>query len=450
MLAVESMQLDLNSMLGEARVVTDPAVCASLAVDGVTPKCVAYPSSDETVASVLKYAAEHDLAVIPCRNATKLGVGNAPHRYDIALSLKELNRVWHYEPADLTITVEAGMKFGDFQHFVSKQRLWLPLDPAGGSRASVGGILATNSTSTLRALFGAPRDMVLGMKIATTQGKLVKTGGRVVKNVAGYDLGKLLIGSYGTLGVIVEASLKLYPLPAARATYVLRAPTLDMARDLRRRILHSPLDPLRLTLLDAKAAALTRRGSRLETEGTDNEIWLEFGGSPRVIDRCERDLQDLGSQSAAPLQRWAGEVAEFFWGRISDPISWLSEVYHSLIVLKALLPIAATEDFMSLAQQEVGARTEEFALIAQPANGVIQLCLLQHTLQPGATEIVNRLRQSAEGLSGSLVVEKCPVELKQQTDVWGNTGDDFTVMRKVKAVWDPKGNLAAERLVGKL
>jgi glycolate oxidase FAD binding subunit len=207
-------------------VVTDPAACALLAVDGKVPNYVLYPDSAEKVAAVLRCAAENDLAVIPCRNGTKLATGSPPRRYDVALSLKEMTRVWHFEAADLTIGLEPGMKFGDFQEFIGRHGLWLPLDPRGGARASIGGIIAANAAGLLRQGFGGPRDMVLGLKIALTDGKIVKTGGRVVKNVAGYDLGKLMVGSYGSLGVIVEANLKLYPKPPERVTFAVRVSTL--------------------------------------------------------------------------------------------------------------------------------------------------------------------------------------------------------------------------------
>ncbi len=241
--AVESSRSELAALVGDARVVSDPVACAAFAVDGKVPTYVVYPSSAEQVAAVLKSCADHALAVIPCRNGTKLGIGNPPIRYDVALSLKDLNQVWYYEPADLTVSVEPGMKLADFQHFVGRHKLWLPLDPPGGERASLGGILAANASGPLRVAYGGPRDMVIGMKIATTEGKIVKTGGRVVKNVAGYDMGKLLIGSYGTLGVIVEASFKLYPLPAASATFVFAVDALHRARELRRSLQRSHLQP---------------------------------------------------------------------------------------------------------------------------------------------------------------------------------------------------------------
>src|SRR5208283_2789389 len=199
----------------------------------------------------------------------------------IALSLRDMKRVIHYEPADLTVSVEAGMRFGDFQNLIGQSGLWLPLDPRGGADSSIGGIIAASAAGPLRQGYGGPRDMVIGLKIATTDGRIAKTGGRVVKNVAGYDLGKLLTGSMGTLGVIVEACLKLFPKPPERATFTMRAGTLGIARDLRRGILRSPLDPMRLVLLDAQAKALLEDSTQ-PPERPDAELWIELGGSHRV------------------------------------------------------------------------------------------------------------------------------------------------------------------------
>jgi glycolate dehydrogenase FAD-binding subunit len=439
--AVESVRAELASLVGESRVMTDPTACAAVAVDGNVPSCVVYPPTAEQVAAVLHCASSHDLAVIPFRNGTKLSMGNPPRRYDLALSLKELNQVWHYEPADLTISAEPGMKFGDFQNFVGRQGLWLPLDPRGGAKASLGGIIAANEVGPLRQGFGGPRDMVLGLKIATAEGKLVKTGGRVVKNVAGYDLGKLLIGSFGTLGVIVEASLKLYPKPLERATFAFEVPTLDMARNLRRSILRSPVDALRLVLLDDSAIRLLQ-GVKSSGAQEGLELWMEVGGAHRVIERCERDLGQLARGVGAPMTRL--EEAEAAWDRTSNLPAWLQEEYRDVTVLKAALPIAAGEEFLSRAQQEAGAEHIPAAIFAQVGVGIVHVCLLEERLDG----LVTSLRNAAGNLGGSLAIEHCPTNLKARVDVWGEPSDDIDAMRRMKAAWDPKGILAPGRLVG--
>jgi glycolate oxidase FAD binding subunit len=444
-LAVDSVRADLAALVGQPQLQTDPALCADLAVDGKIPDCVVAPATPAQVAAVLRCAGEHQLALIPRCYGTKISTGNPPRGYDVALSLRDLRHVIHYEPADLTITVEAGMTFGEFQNLVGRDGLWLPLDPRGGGESSIGGIIAASATGPLRQGFGGPRDMVLGLKIATTDGKIAKTGGRVVKNVAGYDLGKLLTGSMGTLGVIVEASLKLFPKPPVRATFTLRAGTLGIARDLRRSILRSPLDAMRLVLLNSAATDLLGSSAEnLEKAGAD--LWIEFGGSHRVIERCIHELRQL---AAAVGAQWARhEQAEGVWERVSNLARWLQPKYPGVTVLKGALPVVASEEFLSRAQQEADAERISLASFAQVGVGIVHLCALQETRSANLAAWVTRLRQAARDLGGTLVIEQCPLDLKSQVDVWGESGDDIAAMRKLKSAWDPKEVLSPGRFVG--
>jgi glycolate oxidase FAD binding subunit len=286
--------------------------------------------------------------------------------------------------------------------------------------------------------------MVIGLKIATTDGKIAKTGGRVVKNVAGYDLGKLLTGSMGTLGVIVEASLKLFPRPPERATFALSIATLEIARELRRRILRSPLDPMRLVLLDASAAALMNDSVK-GPESDEMELWIEIGGSHRVIERCMLELRHLASAVGSTLAR--REDAEKAWERISNAARWLKPKYRDVTLLKASLPLAATEEFLSRAQLEASSEKIPLAGFALVGVGIVHLWALQEALGTNIGAWVARLRQAAKALGGSLVIEHCPTKLKGQVDVWGASGDDLGAMRKMKAAWDPQAVLSPGRFV---
>jgi glycolate oxidase FAD binding subunit len=443
-LAVDSMRTDLAALVGASRMDAGAAVCAPLEVDGAIPDVAVFPDKAEQVAAVLHFASEHRLALIPRGYGTKISLGTRPRRYDIALSVRELKRVIHYEPADLTIGVEAGMTLAEFQTLVGKNGLWLPLDPRGGAESSIGGIIAANAAGPLRQGFGGPRDMVIGLKIATTDGKIAKTGGRVVKNVAGYDLGKLLTGSMGTLGVIVEANLKLFPKPPERATFAIPVGSMDAARDLRRSILRSPLDPMRLLLLDATAVALVD-GAVKVPETPAAELWIELGGSHRVIERCMLELRHLASGVGATLAR--REDAELAWEKVSNLAHWLQPKYRDVTVLKVALPLAATEEFMRRARQAAESENISIAAFAQVGVGLLHLCVLQETLGSNTAAWVVRQRQAATELRGSLVIEHCPLDLKGQVDVWGAHGDDLEAMRKMKVAWDPQAVLSPGRFV---
>ncbi|MGD0123715.1 MAG: FAD-binding oxidoreductase [Terriglobia bacterium] len=443
--AADSAQMALAAILGESQVVSEPAACAAWAVGGKVPKYGVEPPTAECVAAVLKIAADHDLAVIPRGNGTQLDLGSPPSRYDLSVSLRKLNRVRHFEPADLTIGVEAGMKLGELQDFLGREGLWLPLDPRGGATATIGGILATNSTGPLRLRFGSARDMLLGIKVATTEGKLIKSGGRVVKNVAGYDLSKLFVGSFGTLGLIVEASFKLFPRPASRATWVLEPGTLGRARDLRGRILNSPLEPLRMVLLDSGAAGLFRQGMH---SGGEPELWIEAGGSPKILERHAKDLAEIG-RSMGIACRTMDELAEQqLWDQLINFERSLPALHSEVMIMKAALPIACSEQFLSLARQAAEGDGISIAGIAQPGVGIVHLGVWGVKLGEIAAPLVTNARKSAESLGGALVVEQYPAGFEGERDVWGAPGDLLPSMRGLKAVWDPRGILSPGRFVG--
>ncbi|MGH9453955.1 MAG: FAD-binding oxidoreductase [Terriglobia bacterium] len=435
-------------IVGARRVVTDPATCAAFSVDGMTPGAVIYPRTAEDVAAALSIASSWGLAVIPLRNMTKVDCGNPPSRYHIALCTKELNQVWHYEPDDLTISVEAGMKFGDLQHFLGRRGLWLPLDPAGGTRASIGGMLAANAAGPLRIRYGAPRDMVIGMKFATPGGKVIKTGGRVVKNVAGYDLSKLLIGSLGTLGVIVEASFKLFPLPPKRQTLVFSAARLEAFRELRQAILGSPLAPMRMVLLNAEARAIARDEPPAREPDSRHELWVEVGGSTSVLRRSAQILSDFGAHAGCQPDRLDEPASCECWNRIADYTLWKPEPGSDRVILKAALPIARSEEFLQSAYEESEHEECRLASFAQTGTGAVLLCILTARNETRMASFVSSLRATATRLGGAVTIASGPPALKRQVDSWGLPAADLTAMRKVKQTLDPGGILSPGRFVG--
>jgi len=445
-----AIQTEFASIAGDGRASAEPDARAAFAIDGVRPGCVLYPATAGQVAEMLKCAAARGLAVIPCGNGTKLGVGAPPSRYDVALCLRDLNRATYYEPDDLVVSVEPGMTIGALQQMLAERRLWLPLDPAGGDRATVGGILAANSAGPLRLRYGGPRDMVLGMKIATAEAKIIKTGGRVVKNVAGYDLAKLMIGSYGTLGVIVEATFKLHPRVAPRRTWAIELKSLAAGREFRRRLLGSPLRPLRAVLLNAVARALLEPG-RADRGNTQAAIRIEAGGSERVLARYQAELDGLASGVDATMGRMEDSVAARMWDRVTDFGNWFMREGAAACVFRAALPIAAAGEFLERAEAEAQRDSWHLSGAVQLGVGVVEIGLSDApNPEPPSPTMVEKLRHAAAELGGSMVVTHCPDHLKQGIDVWGAPGDDFETMRSLKAAWDSKSVLAPGRFVAGL
>ena len=200
----------LRGIVGPPHVLTG-VDCGPYVVDGRSPEAVAFPGSKEEVAAVVLAAAEAEMPVTPWGGGTKMGIGAPPQRWGLVLALKRLNRLLEHEPGDLTATVEAGMTLGALQRELGGRGQWLSLDPAHPDEATLGGILSSNAAGPRRHLYGSCRDLLIGVTVVTAAGALVKGGGKVVKNVAGYDLPKLFIGAFGTLGVVVEATVKLRP-----------------------------------------------------------------------------------------------------------------------------------------------------------------------------------------------------------------------------------------------
>ena len=446
----EAVRTELAGIVGEAQLTVDVVALEHFAVDGKVPDCVIYPSSAEQVAQALKFASGIGLAVIACGGVTKLDIGNRPGKYDIALCTRNITKIHYYEPADLTAGVGAGMVLEDFQNMLKPDGLWLPLDLPGSEKATLGGIVATNSSGPLRHFYGAPRDMVVGMQVATTEGKLIRTGGRVVKNVAGYDLGKLLVGSHGTLGVITEVNLKLFPVPTERQTFILSTGTLGIARDVRRSILSSPIELLRMVLLDAAAAGMVHVADQPDQSSSEPQILLEAGGAQPVVERTRKELESIGRAVGAKIQTCARDDAERAWRMVSGFGGHISQAHPGAVVLKGTMPIANVEEFLSLAQQEAENENVRIASVSLTGVGTLHLSLLDMQSATQSEGLISRIRKAAEKSGGALFVISAPAEVKAIVDVWGVPGAGLELMRKLKAAWDPKGTLAPGRFVGSI
>ena len=210
-LIANTFRSDLKMLVGESHL--RPALLAD-AIDGVVPENIAEPCSASELASALKISSEAGLSAIPRGSGSKIGWGNRPKAANLVVSTGRLNQVLEHAWGDMTATVEAGCVFSDLQHTLARHGQRLALDPLWPERATIGGILATNDSGALRARFGSLRDLIIGINLALPDGTLAKSGGKVVKNVAGYDLAKLATGSLGTLGVITQAIFRLHPVPA--------------------------------------------------------------------------------------------------------------------------------------------------------------------------------------------------------------------------------------------
>src|SRR3984893_12749063 len=275
----------LPEIVGAEHVLTDIAVCSKYEVDGVRPSVVVRPGAPAEIAEILRFAAADGLAVIPMGGRTKLGIGMPPRQFDLALDLARLNRVLAYDPRDLTCGAETGVLFADLDRQLAAERQFLPLAPAFAGRATLGGIVAAGADSPLRRAYGSAREYLLGMEFITGDGVFSKSGGRVVKNVTGYDLHKLLIGSLGTLAVITRLNFRTFPLPPAQQTFLASFATAPEALSFCAAIAKSPLQPKLVEVLDRGTARLfaTRGCTRASRDAWSAVITA--AGQQSVVER---------------------------------------------------------------------------------------------------------------------------------------------------------------------
>jgi glycolate oxidase FAD binding subunit len=377
---------------------------------------VSAPTTAEELAETLRRLALHDCTITLEGHGTKRRMGGAIHPTDETVPVAGLRRVLQYEPRDLTISVEAGLPWRDLTALLAANRQMVPLDPPFADSATVGGVVAANCSGPRRRLYGAARDLVIGMRFATLEGKLVDTGGMVVKNVAGLDMAKLMIGSFGTLAAIAVVNFKLIPEPAAERSFLVAFDTAAGAVAARDRIVAGALEPAALDLLNPAAGALL-----------GNRAWMlavRASGNPAAVDRYERELSQLGSGVALDE-----EQHHRLWRRIEDfTPRFLAESPDGAVVRA------------SCTLKELAAVMERFAgpAVARAGSGVC------YGYFERSREAAAWLADAA-GRGWKAVMEFGP-ENRNDLEMWPAPGGDLELMRRVKQMFDPSNLLNRGRL----
>jgi len=445
--------LDLGVLLASIRSIVgeDGAWEEDLAaylVDGKAPGAAVFPRTAEELAAVLAAAGEAGAAVIPWGSGAHIGSGNIPRAYDLALSTARLDRVLEHEPADLTVTVEAGIPLSKLQARLAEHGQFLPLDPPGSPDATVGGVLAANVSGPSRHAHGTARDLLLGCRVAHPDGTLSRGGSRVVKNVAGYDMPKLYVGSLGTLGVIVEATFRAAPLPAVQATLVAVFPAGAPAAEAGSAAADLGLSLQALELMDPAftAALLDGLGLSLPEGAWGLAAWT--AGSESAVRRSMRELEAL-CRGATAQSRLQGDSSESLWERLRG----LMQPEAAELATKASVLSSDVPRLMDSLRDLAQGSAIPISSVAHLGVGVVY-SRWRPAEGPSGVEAGIRVHSQAEAaardLGGSLVVEQAPPALKEHIDVWGSPRVDFELIRRIKEQFDPRGTLSPGRFVGRL
>ena len=394
------------------------------AIDDVVPRFIAEPDSPEAFAETLAHASRERMQTVIRGGGTKLGWGRVPAAVDLIVSTTRLNRLIAHRHGDLTATVQPGMRLQDLNDTLRGQGQWLPVESAFAG-ATVGGIVATNDAGPSRHRNGTPRDLVIGITLALTDGRLVKAGGTVVKNVAGYDLGKLVSGSHGTLAGIADVTFKLVPVPQTSSTLLVGyadpdAMTRDVVALAASQIEPAAFDVSAGTALDHPAA-----------DGTQDHLYrlkLRIATSPAATDAQIASARALVTGDAIVMKDdgvWTSSIGAPWRGDAAVRLSWLPSNLPKVVALVTAME-SATGAAAALSGRALG--TGLIRLIGPPRA------------QAAAVE---RLR--ASGDVGKVVVLRASRELKELVDVWGPPRDAHSVLRSLKQMFDPAGILNAGR-----
>ncbi len=395
-----------------------PAAVAD-SIDGVAPQMVVEPGSAEELANALRWAHDAGLKVVPRGGGTKLGWGNSPTACDLVLSTAPMNRVLEHAWEDMTVIVEAGCRVIDLQNKLGEHGQRLALDPLWPERATVGGILSTNDSGTLRVRYGSLRDLIIGISVALPDGTLAKSGGRVVKNVAGYDMAKLFTGAMGTLGVIVQAIFRVHPLPRH---------TLGVS-------FSGTPESLNQLLLGVLASKLTFTGLQLRAAPGGAQLDVRFDGTPAGIEAQVQQVQQLAGTRAAtdaPAEIWTSHQA--IWDGATP----------ALVAKFSVLP-AQLAGVCTAVERSAGTLSMPWQVVAQGVGvGYLRLEAGEQQLR---TALLT-LRSDLANMGGTIVALGCPSAVKVGLDIWGPPSDAQPVMVRIKQRFDPDGVLNRGRFLG--
>ena len=453
---------ELNSRLESIVDGYEPAsgeALASHAVDGIVPAAVVAPNSIASLSATVKMASEQGYAVIPRGGGTKMDFGLPPSRADIVVSLGRLNRILSHEPADQTATAEAGITMAGLQSSLGERGQYLPLDTPHGDACTLGGVLATNASGVLRTSYGTARDMVIGIRVVQADGTIVKSGGQVVKNVAGYDLNKMYIGSLGTLGILAEVTLKLQPLPAAGRMVIGRMPLIETATDCAFRIMDSDIMPSFLELANTASYSLLTSppgGGRAGDTPVAAGFPLIAGmiGPEETIDwqvtECERIFHDMGAVEVIHLtgdgyRQGLESIRAFPSGRHVPPGAC------PRLTCRASVTPDEVGDLYQLAEDRCQRMTIGCGMLSHFPSGHVAFVFyrdrpFQDADYDALASLVADLRNASEQ-HGAFVVEHAPAALKKKVSVWGTLRGNKRIMEMLKYRFDPKGTLNPGRFV---
>ncbi|MBW4479199.1 MAG: FAD-binding oxidoreductase [Tolypothrix brevis GSE-NOS-MK-07-07A] len=386
---------------------------------GSVPSCIVIPHTTEELAQAIAHAHQNNWRVLTCGNCSKISWGGLGTCIDVVISTERINKLIEHAVGDLTVTVEAGMRFSKLQAILAEHRQFLALDPTAPESATIGGIIATADTNSLRQRYGSVRDQLLGITFVRADGQIAKAGGRVVKNVAGYDLMKLFTGAYSTLGIISQATFRVYPLPEISGTVVLTG-TDEAISQAAETLRGSALTPTQADLLSSQLVSKLALGNGLG-------LIARFQSIVESVKEQSNRLLEVGEKLGLQGAIYSAADEADLWQKLREQMH--CDVMDLITCKIGVLPTAAVEVLTSV----------EMGLIHISSGlGVLRL--------EGENEVL-KMRSLCESNRGFLTILSAPIAVKKKVDVWGYSGNALQIMRGIKEQFDGKNILSPGRFV---
>ena len=471
----------LNGIVGEDFIKIEPDTLAGYVVDDMMPKAVIFPRNTREVSEVVKFANRENLAIIPWGSGSKMPMGHPPKRFDLVICTSRMNHMIDVDTSNLTITVEAGVKFRDIQARLATEEdrcylpledlttgteevicsdrshsgCFLPIDPSCSNTATIGGVVAANSAGPRRLLYNLPRDMILGVKVVAPNGEIAGGGGKTVKNVSGYDISKLMVGSMGSLGILCEMTFKLLPLPEQMETLLISFDSFSEAADLVNRIFETTLIPAAVEVMNSTTFANLGVKDIPEFDPNKYVVVVALEAFQEAVTRMATEISEMAESVGAKSQTNIKDLAHLrFWLAVSDLDPTLNGKFPDLIKTKFNYRISEWKGIFEFVDHTLSQKNIEHAILAHAGSGICLSSLLMEPDSNGsmdkAIEAMEPLLKRSREAGGNMIIQRAPTRVKHRLKIWGDSGSDFVVMKRLKGQLDPSGIMCPGRFVGGL
>lgn len=419
------------------------------AVDGISPKAVARPNSVNSLQRLINLACEKRIKLIPFGGGTAIHIGNVPSAFDVAIDMTQLQAIVEFEPADLVVTVEAGVRVRDLQSMLKEYRLFLPIDPPDEDEATVGGVIATNAFGSLLFGYGTASDWLIGIQVIQPNGKLTNFGGKVVKNVAGYDMVKLYAGSYGTLGVITRATFRLLPMPEHSSVLSLSLPSEGLAERVLNEIARSELRPSTVMMVKAEghdeAAAPLVRQLALEcgTSLSAPTLFIGFDDFSEAVNYQIDLLNSIALQHTLMARIFEGDDAEGMRLILRGLQSGRDAKLHIRLSVSPREAMRLCHEANAAANR---CGIKSVLITSHILDGVIFVSAFDCD-DDAALHFSTQLMDAVESFRGNMIIERVAAHIKPSLPIWGRSLKSHSIMRRIKQLLDEHMLMSPGRFV---